>query len=110
MRASSGPHPCAHGARLGAEVRPGPPNPRPLGTLTPAGATAQLLFVLARQPSKFWSHQEIVRHMPVPKSLGWALRHAQILGWVERTPDHRSPRYLRYRITPGGLQAFGGGA
>ncbi|THJ32394.1 MarR family transcriptional regulator [Lampropedia aestuarii] len=87
--------------------RQAPENPKPLGTLSATGATAQVLFILSEAPQRYWSYREIAKRLPQPKSLSWALRHAQLLGWIERAEDHRSSRYLRYRITELGAQVFG---
>ena len=82
------------------------PNPSPLGTIKPGGATAQLLVVLMRRPERFLSYQEIAQALLEPKSLTWALRQCQAMGWVETTEDPRSARYRRYRITALGRTVF----
>jgi len=79
---------------------------RLLGTIKPAGASAQLLVVLAATPDRFWSHGEIAARMPDRKSLSWALRQCQLMGWVESTSDPRSARYMRYRISGDGMRMF----
>ena len=78
----------------------------PKGSIEPTGATLHILMVLASQPQRFWSHQEILAQQSEPKSLSWSLRYAQVMGWVRSTQDERSQRYLRYQITALGMKAF----
>jgi len=70
-----------------------------VAVIRPASATAQLLWVLASSPHRFWSYGEILAKLLEKKNLSWSLRYCYAMGWIERTPDARSERYLRYRIT-----------
>jgi hypothetical protein len=74
--------------------------------MEPASATAQLLRVLATKPQRFWSYGEILAKLAEKKKLSWSLRYCYAMGWIECTPDTRTSRYLRYRITTPGLEAL----
>ena len=78
----------------------------PRGHIDPSGGTAQLLRVLFSKPQRFWSHWEILAQLQEKKSLNWSLRYALSMGWIERTGDARSARYLRYRITRLGARLY----
>ncbi len=83
-----------------------PVNPRPRGHIEPAGATAQLLRVLADQSHRFCSHREIYKAMTEPKALSWSLRYARQMGWISSAEDPRCRRYRRHQITALGLKFF----
>lgn len=72
------------------------------GKLWQGSATHQLLRVLAENPQRWMTCGEIAARLEQPRALGWSLRYAQKMHWVEVAGDPRNARYLRYRLTEAG--------
>ncbi|MDR0276234.1 MAG: MarR family transcriptional regulator [Burkholderiaceae bacterium] len=81
-------------------------NPHPRGSMSPLSCPAQVAALLAGQPRHWWAFGDLAARVTHPKALTWALGYLRNLGWLERGDDPRSARYLRYRITPAGLDGF----
>ena len=78
------------------------------GTPIPGAATATVLVYLQQRASvgvPWANHAQILRGTGcTTKALCWALMYLQALHQVEAVPDHRNPRYRRYRLVLSGAK------
>ena len=86
-------------------------NPRPPGAPINGSATTAVLELMRAYPMRWFVHKDLVsmvnRDRPDGQAhsrsaVDWALIRLRSWGMVETCEDSRSPRYLRYRITPEG--------
>lgn len=89
--------------------RPAGYNPRACGVILPGSTTDQVLqWLIARPAGRWWENYQIERAVVQAgrsaKTVRWALVYLRQLELVEASGDARNARYLRYRVTPKGVE------
>lgn len=87
-----------------ASLRVMPPNPRPKGEPTSAGASFAVRAWLAKRPPRgWWTRAQIVAGTNcTERAVDWALAYLCSISVVESAHgDMRNSRYKRYRIKSG---------
>ncbi len=75
-------------------------NPRPPGVIQPGGTSEAVLRILAGNPGRFFTAQQLIRETGrTHAAVSFALLYLRDRGRIEAFPDaKRNPRYYRYRI------------
>lgn len=83
---------------------------RPAGVLLMGSTTDAVLQWLCQRPPGRWTENHLIEHSLLPSigrkagTVRWALVYLRQLGLIEAAGDTRNARYLKYRVTPKGLE------
>lgn len=81
------------------QQKPARYNPRPPGVIQPGSASDLILRILAGNPGRFFTAQQLIRETGrTHAAVSFALLYLRDQGRIEAFPDaSRNPRFLRYR-------------
>jgi hypothetical protein len=82
---------------------------RPAGVILMGSTTDAVLQWLCRRPDGRWTENHVIERALVvpgrkPGTVRWALVYLRQIGLVEASGDTRNARYLKYRVTPKGVE------
>ena len=85
------------------QTKPARYNPRPPGVIQPGGTSEAVLRILAENPGRFFTAQQLIRGTGrTHAAVSFALLYLRDKGRIEGFPDAtRNTRYYRYRIKEG---------
>lgn len=85
-------------------------NPRACGVILQGSTTDVVLQLLCARPAGRWTSNHVIEAAVLAKvgraagTVRWALVYLRQLNLVEASGDNRNARYLRYRVTPKGME------
>lgn len=85
-------------------------NPRACGVILQGSTTDVVLQLLCARPAGRWTSNHVIEAAVLAKvgraagTVRWALVYLRQLNLVEASGDNRNTRYLRYRVTPKGME------
>lgn len=83
---------------------------RPAGVILMGSTTDAVLQWLCQRPPGRWVENALIERSLLPTigrkpgTVRWALVYLRQIGLIEASGDTRNARYLKYRVTPRGLE------